>query len=85
MDEHATKQYKSTPPVQWTLLTLDNGQVALHEWMLMYCNKPLTTDKRCGYMKIRRGCSVVYACARASSCAPGDAIMASVTGAMLWE
>ena len=43
---------KNWPLVQQTLLTPYNGQAALYKWMLMYCDKPLTTDKRCGYTKI---------------------------------
>ena len=40
----------------------------------MYCDKSLTTDKRCGYTKIRRGCIVlmIYVRAHASSCTPGE-------------
>ena len=64
------------PPVQRTLLTLDNGQAALHERMLMYCDKSLTMDKRCGYTKIRRGCIDIDARARVSSCTPGNSLAA---------
>ena len=53
------------PPIQRTLLTLDNRQAALHEWMPMYCDKPLATNKRCGYMKRRHSCIV---CTRAPLC-----------------
>ena len=59
------------PSIQRTLLTPDNGQAALHERMLMYCDKSLTTDKRCGYTKIRHGCIVVMIYACTSSCTPG--------------
>ena len=36
---------------------------ALYDQMLMYCNQPLAMEKRCGYTKIRRGCTV-------NTCAP---------------
>ena len=48
------------PLIQQALLTKDNGQVALHKRMPMYCdkpkNKPLTMDKRSGYTKRQHGC-----------------------------
>ena len=48
------------PLIQQALLTKDNRQVALHEQMPMYCDKPkdkpLTMEKRCGYTKRRHGC-----------------------------
>ena len=71
------------PPVQRTLLSLDNGQAALHKWMLMYCDKSFTTDKRCGYTKIRRGCIVVmiYVHTRIFM----HARWVSVTDVTLWE
>ena len=42
-----------------------NSRQQTNSWMPMYCDKPLATDKRCGYTKIRHGC-IVRTCA--SSC-----------------
>ena len=56
-EHYVTKLYKLTS-VQRSLLTPDNGKAALHKRMPMYCDKPLTTDKRYGHMKRRHGCIV---------------------------